>query len=91
VLTLSNDICTDVRIGLGSVAPTAIRARKAEDIMKGQAITDEIVKKAAEAAAGEARPIDDIRAYAQYRVLALKASVERAISEAIKDAKWGGA
>jgi carbon-monoxide dehydrogenase medium subunit len=90
VLTLSNGVCTDARIGLGSVAPTAIRAKKAEDVLKGQTITDEIVKKAAEAAVGEARPIDDIRAYAQYRALALKVAVERAISEAVRDAKLGG-
>ncbi len=90
VLTLSNGVCADARIGLGSVAPTAIRAKKAEDVLKGQMITDELVKKAAEIAAGEASPIDDIRAYAQYRALALKAAVERAISEAVRDAKWGG-
>jgi carbon-monoxide dehydrogenase medium subunit len=90
VLTLSNGVCADARIGLGSVAPTAIRAKKAEDVLKGQTITDELVKKAAEVAAGEASPIDDIRAYAQYRALALKAAVERALSEAVRDAKWGG-
>jgi len=90
VLTLSNSTCLNVRIGLGSVAPTAIRARGAEDILKGQTITDEIVKKAAEIAANEASPIDDIRAYAQYRRLALKTAVERAITEAIRDARFGG-
>lgn len=90
VLTMSNGICTHARIGLGSVAPTAIRATKAEDVLKGQAITGEIVKKAAEIASGEATPIDDIRAYAQYRTLALKAAVERAVTEAARDAKWGG-
>lgn len=90
VLTMSNGVCMDVRIGLGSVAPTAIRAKKAEDVLKGQTITDELVKKAAEVAAGEASPIDDIRAYAQYRALTLKAAVERALTEAVRDAKWGG-
>jgi carbon-monoxide dehydrogenase medium subunit len=90
VLTLLNGVCADARIGLGSVAPTAIRAKKAEDVLKGQTITDELVKKAAEVAANEASPIDDIRAYAQYRALALKAAVERALSEAVRDAKWGG-
>ena len=90
VITLSDGVCTDARIGLGSVAPTAVRARAAEDTLKGQAITDEIVKKAGEAAVSEASPIDDIRAYAQYRTLALKAAVERAITEAVRDASLGG-
>jgi carbon-monoxide dehydrogenase medium subunit len=87
---MSNNICTDARIGLGSVAPTAIRAKRAENILKGQKITDEIVKEVAEVATSEATPIDDIRAYAQYRILALKTAVERAISEALKDARFGG-
>ena len=42
VLTLSDGVCTDARIGLGSVAPTAVRARAAEDALKGQTVTDEV-------------------------------------------------
>jgi carbon-monoxide dehydrogenase medium subunit len=91
VLSLANGVCAHARIGLGSVAPTAVRARKGEEALEGQKVTDEIVRQAAEAAAGEASPIDDIRAYAQYRILALKAAVERAISEAVRDARFGGA
>src|SRR5208282_608107 len=63
MLSLSNDVCIRARIGLGSVGPTAIRAKKGEEMLRGQKITDEIVRQAAEAAAGEANPIDDIRAY----------------------------
>jgi len=66
------------------------RAKRAEDVLKGQTNTDVIVKKTAEIAVDEASPIDDIRAYAQYRALALKAAVEQAITEAMRDAKWGG-
>lgn len=90
VLTLSKGVCTDARIGLGSMAPTAIRARKAEDVLKGESITDEVVKRAVEAAAGEARPIDDIRGYAEYRMLTLRTVVERVITGAAKDARLGG-
>jgi CO/xanthine dehydrogenase FAD-binding subunit len=90
VLTLSKGICTDARIGLGSVAPTAIRAKTVEETLKGQAITEAVVKKAAEAAVAEARPIDDIRGYAEYRSSALRATVERVITAAAKDARLGG-
>jgi carbon-monoxide dehydrogenase medium subunit len=90
VLTLSNGICTEARIGLGSVGPTAIRAKTVEETLKGQTITDDIVKKAAEAAIAEARPIDDIRGYAEYRTSALKATVKRVITAAAKDARLGG-
>ncbi|OPY66998.1 MAG: 6-hydroxypseudooxynicotine dehydrogenase complex subunit alpha [Syntrophorhabdaceae bacterium PtaU1.Bin034] len=90
VLTLEDGVCTEARIGIGSVAPTSIRARAAEAVLKGQTITDDIVEKAAEAALSEARPIDDIRAYAQYRALALKTAVQGVIAEAVRDARWGG-
>lgn len=87
VLTLSKGVCADVRIGLGSVAPTAIRARKAEEMLKGQEITKDLIKKAVEAAAAEAQPIDDIRGYAAYRAVTLRAVVEWVITDAAKDAK----
>lgn len=90
VLTLSKGLCTDARIGLGSVAPTAVRAKTAEEALKGQPITDEVVKKAAEAAVTGVRPIDDIRGYAKYRTSALRATVERVIAAAAKDARLGG-
>jgi CO/xanthine dehydrogenase FAD-binding subunit len=90
VLTLSKGVCTNARIGIGSVAPTAIRVKSAEEILKGQAITDEIVKKAAQAAVDEARPVDDIRGYAEYRKKALQETVEKVIKAAARDARLGG-
>lgn len=90
VLTLSKGFCIEARIGLGSVAPTAIRAKTAEEVLKGRAITDEVVKKTAQSAVEEARPVDDIRGYAEYRKSALQATVERVIAEAAKDARLGG-
>ena len=89
-LTLVDGRCTDAHIGLGSVAPTAVRARKAEETLKGQEIIDDVIKAAAEAATREASPIDDIRAYAQYRAMALRAAVEQTITAAARDAKLGG-
>ena len=90
VLTLSKGVCTNARLGLGSVAPTAIRAKSAEKILQGQTITDEIVKRAAETAVDEARPVDDIRGYAEYRKEALRETVEKVIKVAAKDARLGG-
>jgi carbon-monoxide dehydrogenase medium subunit len=90
VLTLAKGVCTNARIGLGSVAPTAIRAKSAEEILKGQAITEELATKAAQAAVEEARPINDIRSYAGYRKKALQETVEKVIKAAAKDAKLGG-
>ena len=54
-------------IGLGSVAPTPISARRAEILLGDQALTDELIDEAAAAAAADASPIDDHRASAAYR------------------------
>lgn len=60
-------ICTEIRIALGAVAPTPIRAKSAERVMQGQLVTDDLIYRAAAAAVSDASPIDDVRATAAYR------------------------
>jgi aerobic carbon-monoxide dehydrogenase medium subunit len=57
----------DIKIALGAVAPTPIRARDAERVLQGKVFDDGLVAEAAEAAKAEARPISDVRASAEYR------------------------
>ncbi len=59
--------CENVRIALGSVAPTPIRAVAAEDALRGQPLTVASIAEAARLAAEATRPIDDIRGTAAYR------------------------
>jgi carbon-monoxide dehydrogenase medium subunit len=59
--------CARARIALGSVAPTVFRAKEAEAVLEGEALTDESIEAAARAAADACRPIDDLRASAEYR------------------------
>ena len=66
VLTLASDLCVDARIGLGSVGPTAFRARRAEAALKNRKVTGDVANLAAQAAVDESRPIDDLRGYADY-------------------------
>lgn len=80
-------VCQDVRIALGAVAPTAIRAKKAEAVLKGKKITDALLKQAGEAAATEAEPISDIYASEEYRLELVKALVPRMTKEALARAK----
>jgi CO/xanthine dehydrogenase FAD-binding subunit len=56
----------DVRIALGSVAPTVLRCRKTEALLRGR-ITAEMVRAASDALAREIQPIDDFRSTARYR------------------------
>ncbi|MGB9312192.1 MAG: xanthine dehydrogenase family protein subunit M [Candidatus Acidiferrales bacterium] len=57
----------DVRIVLGSVAPTVLRAVRAEEILRGQRAEPAVLKAAPDALAGEIAPIDDIRSTSRYR------------------------
>ena len=56
-----------VRIALGAVAPTPIRANHAEEALMGKPVTSAGIEEAAETAGREAEPISDLRGSAQYR------------------------
>jgi len=55
------------RIALGAVAPKVIRALKAEAYLEGRKITPEAMAEAGQVAVGDAKPISDFRASAEYR------------------------
>jgi len=72
---------TRVRIALGSVSPVVLRAREAEQLLTGQVPGEELITRAARAAAKQCCPIDDVRGSAWYRrrlVEALLARILRA-------------
>jgi CO/xanthine dehydrogenase FAD-binding subunit len=83
VVVAENGICNDIRIALGAVAPTPMRARRAEDVVRGQKLGDEVIERAAQVAAQDCRPISDHRASAQYRCDMVEILTKRAIQEAI--------
>jgi len=57
----------DCRMAFGSVAPTPMRTRKAEQMLLGQAFRKQLVAEASQMAAAEVTPIDDVRSEAWYR------------------------
>jgi len=79
----SNGTFQDVRIALGAVAPTPIRAKKAERFLSGKTIDDDTIRKAAEEAANESKPITDMRASREYRLGLVKELTYRAIKQSI--------
>jgi CO/xanthine dehydrogenase FAD-binding subunit len=81
-LNESETRCEAVRLVLGAVAPTPIRARRAEAILEGQILTEELAAKAGEEAAKEAKPISDVRSSADYRRAMVAAMTKRAILNA---------
>ncbi len=64
---INNSRCNQIFITLGAVAPTPIRAKKAEELLNGNMLDQALIQKAAEAASNEAKPISDFRASATYR------------------------
>jgi CO/xanthine dehydrogenase FAD-binding subunit len=81
-LSEKDKLCTGVRIVLGAVAPTPIRAKKAEAALEGQALTEALAEKAGAAAAEESKPISDVRSSADYRRAMVGAMTKRAILNA---------
>jgi carbon-monoxide dehydrogenase medium subunit len=57
----------DARIALAGAAPTAIRTGRAESVLRGEALGDDAIASAADAAASEADPLSDLMGTAQYR------------------------
>lgn len=74
--------CRDIRIALGAVAPTPMRARKAEDMLRGKVLDEPILREAGEIASQECSPISDIRCSAEHRREIVKVFVRRAALQA---------
>jgi carbon-monoxide dehydrogenase medium subunit len=86
LMLAKDDTCRNVRIALGSVAPTPMRAREAEAMLEGKRADDELLEKAADQASREIKPISDVRASAEYRTILSRGIVEEALKEAIRKA-----
>ena len=81
-LSASGGACTMARIALGAVAPIVFRARKAEALLEGRALTPALIDEAAAAATAASSPIDDVRASADYRLHTVEALTRRLVSQA---------
>lgn len=64
---IDGGVVRDIRIALGSVAPTVVRARHAEDALRGRELSASVVSEARLALNADISPIDDIRSTAPYR------------------------
>jgi len=67
-ILLNAGMVEDVRIALGSVAPTVVRATRTEDVLRGKLLDEDAIAAAERMLASEIAPIDDIRSTARYRV-----------------------
>lgn len=83
----SDRVVSECRVAMGSVAPTVVRARNAEKILRDREITNELVDEVAAVAADEARPISDVRGSAQYRLDMIRILCRQAAQAALTRAR----
>ncbi len=62
-----NNVLHNVRVAMGAVAPTPIRAWNMEECLEGRALDAATIDQAVDLALQDAAPIDDVRASAWYR------------------------
>ena len=75
IVAVEDGTCKDVRVALGAVAPTPLRAAKAEELLKGKAVDAAVAEAAAEAAVVDAAPLT----MNAYKVEIAKALVKKAL------------
>ena len=77
-VTMDGDTCTDARVVLGAVAPTAVRVPDAEAALIGSTLDDAALAAVAAAASAAANPIDDKRGTVEYRTQVAGTLAQRA-------------
>ena len=80
----SQGVCQEVGIGLGAVGPTSLKATQAEDRLRGQTLTPEVVEEAAEQVFQVAQPLADLRGSAEYKRAVVRALFKRALDIAVR-------
>jgi len=85
--TVSHGGVKSIRIALGSVAPTVIRARGTEMLLAGKVIGAGLMDKARRSLADEIAPIDDVRSTADYRKYAAVGLLMRYLREVTSSSK----
>jgi len=73
-------------IGLTNVGPKPLKARKAEDFLRGKNADAATIAQAAQLAADEAQPSSDLRGPAEYKTGLVKELAKRALSRAAERA-----
>jgi aerobic carbon-monoxide dehydrogenase medium subunit len=82
-ITLTDGVCGSARIALAAVAPTPVRALAAEQSLAGQAITPELIDRAATLAVEAARPISDQRGSTDFRRHLVRVLTRRTLATAL--------
>ena len=80
------NVCQEARIALGAVGTTAIHATGAEDALRGQPLTEEVIRAAAATVKDVVDPLEDYRGSADYKREMAEVFTRRAIQQALANA-----
>ena len=81
----SDNTCQDLRLVLGSVGVTPIRAVEAEKLLIGQSLTDENIRSAVATVKHVVDPLEDYRGSADYKRDMAEVFARRAIERAVEN------
>lgn len=87
VVRIEGELCREVSLALGAVAPTPIVAASVAERLAGKKLTAARLAEAGELASAASRPIDDLRSTGEYRLELVKVLARRALSRAAERAK----
>lgn len=80
---VENGTCAGVRVALGAVAPTPVRATAVEAALEGQPVTADAIRSAAEAVAAQVDPLADFRGSSEYKRDMAVVFTRRALEQAL--------
>lgn len=81
-LSLADGKCQGARIVFTAVASGPVRVKEAEEVLLGNAITDDLVERAAEAAQAKIRPLNHMGVSAGYKRKLIRVLVKRSLKQA---------
>jgi carbon-monoxide dehydrogenase medium subunit len=86
-ISIKDGRCEEIRIVLGAVADKVFRARGAEELIRGEKVTEAVIEEVGRKASQEGQPITDVRSTAEYRSQIIKVLVKRMIFLSIERAR----
>lgn len=87
VLELDGDVCKKVSIGLTNVAPMALKAKDAEQVLAGHRIDESLIDQAAKKAMAICDPAEDLRGDVEYKTHMAGEMTRRALVQAMERAR----
>ena len=84
-----DDVCERIGIGLTNVGLTPVKARRAEEALRGKKIDGESIKRVAQLAAQESEPTADLRGSQEYKRDLVRVLAIRALDRALERSRRG--